>query len=472
MINRRIFIKSSTMSLFSRSCNTPLLKHDCPNCKRPNLLFIFTDDQRWDAIGYMNSHIHTPNLDKLSSQGIQFTEAFITLPVCSPARATAATGRYCMANGVTDYFKPMKASEKSFASYLNQAGYITALIGKWHIPGRSPKDLEFQQVHQLGNGATYMNPKVFDNGTTRKYRGYSTDYCVERTIDLMTHCQQVDTPFGIWLCPQAPHDRGAKKGGNWYSEKTKVRYKDGLSLFVPPSIDDDLNGKPTYLKHYRGRRLMMSKGPMTPERYRDQTDYYAQITEMDRSLGQLFEVLKQKNLCANTYIIFMSDNGLFRGEHGLMSKALHYEESIRVPLFVVGPGIKKGRDERSLVTNADIAATLLDLAGIQIPQNMHGVSLKSTLLTHKPLERYAILFELPTSISNLETRPAYTIRTHRWKYIQTFENGKDNPYTFEELYDLKEDPYEMENMINGGEYTHIAEKLRHEIEIMKKRYAK
>jgi arylsulfatase A-like enzyme len=438
---------------------------------RPNLLFIFSDDQRWDAIGYMNPLVHTPNLDSLSSEGIRFEQAVIILPVCSPARATAVTGRYAMANGVTDYSTPLKDSEVSFATYLNDAGYMTAMVGKWHVPGRSASDLGFQEVYQLGGMAPYWNPPVIENGAEHIYKGYSTDYLVERALQLIQESQAEGKPFGIWLCPQAPHGRSEEKGGNWLSQDTAKLYDDASlsSLPVPPHINDDLSGKPPYLKTYRGRRMIMNKGPMTAERYRDGRDYFGQITEMDRSLGKLFSRLKELGVSDNTYIVFMSDNGLFRGDHGFMSKALHYEESIRVPLFIVGPRIGSGHDD-SLVSNADIAPTLLDLAGIDIPGNMHGKSLKPVLLERKPLDRSFILCELPDANNVLETRPAYSLRSQRWKYIQTYESDNSEPYTFEELYDLKEDPYEMNNLINHPEQQDLLKQLRVELDSQRDLY--
>lgn len=434
--------------------------------EKPNLLFIFTDDQRSDAIGYANPIVHTPNLDKLSAEGLRFEDAFITLPVCSSARATALTGRYTKANGVTIYQNPLHASEESFADYLDKAGYLTAMVGKWHVSGRGPKDLGFQQVYQLAGNAPYWNPSYIENGKRRKYAGYSTDFCVDKTIEVMKMAGEGKKPFAIWLCTQAPHHRGKAKGGSWLSKETEAIYADGrLSMLpVPPNIHDNLRDKPPYMKNYRARRSVMRKGPMTDERYRDNKDYFGQVTEMDRSLGKLFGALEKMNLRRNTYIFFMSDNGLFLGEFGLMSKALHYEPAIRVPMFVVGPGIRSGWDDENMVTNADIAPTLLDLAGVTIPANMHGKSLKNLLLEGKSLNRSYLLFELPDAYEKLlETRAAYSIRSDRWKYIQTFEDGNDQPYTFEELYDLQEDPYEMNNLAGDLAKQTLISQLRSEM---------
>jgi arylsulfatase A-like enzyme len=471
-LNRRNFLVSSGLCLASLCTGCAGINRFKNSKEKKNIIFIFTDDQRWDAIGYANPVLHTPNLDSFSAQGLRFNNAFITLPVCSPARATAVTGRYTKANGVTTYHNPMNEQEVGFARYFNEAGYITGHVGKWHIPEKGPRAFEFQIVRQLGNGAPYWNPSVLEDGKRRQYEGYSTDYCAEQTIDIIKTSQQQEKPFCIWLCTQAPHDRSVDKGGNWLSDETKAIYNEQRlsQLPVPPNINDDLSGKPPYLKTFRARRNIMNIGPMTEQRYRDRQGYFGQITEMDKSLGKLFSALDDMNLRENTYVIFMSDNGLFLGEHGLMSKALHYEESIRVPMFAVGPGIPNGYED-SMVTNADIAPTILDLAGISIPGNMHGESLKNALLKQKPLDREYVLFELPDYNEMLETHPAYTIRSKRWKYIQTFENGKEKPYTFEELYDLENDPYEMSNLIEGFQDKKTLNQLRAKLEKLRTSYS-
>ncbi len=438
--------------------------------KKPNLLFIFTDDQRWDMIGYTNPLVHTPNLDRLAEKGMKFEQAFITFPVCTPARATALTGRYGLANGVTDYAGTVHDTERSFADYLGEAGYLTALAGKWHIGGRKPSDFGFDEVYQLGNMASYWQPKVINNGKRGVYDGFSTDYCVESTLKVIDAAQESDKPFCVWLCTQAPHGRSEKHGGYWITDEVEALYEgDALdAMEVPENIYDDLSGKPEYLKTYRGRRLMMNKGPMTPERYRS-IGLFGLVTQMDRSLGKLFDSLEERGLYENTYVIFMSDNGLFHGEHGFMSKALHYEESIRVPMFAVGPGIERGGNE-SPVTNADIAPTLLALAGVPVPGNMHGRSLKGLLLEGKELDREFVFFELPEEISILETKPAFSLRSNRWKYIQTFENGNNEPYTHEELYDLKSDPVEMHNLAAEVEYKALVDRMRKKVAALRQEY--
>ena len=457
--------------------------------ERSNLLFIFTDDQRWDAIGYRNPFVYTPNLDKLSQEGLRFNQATIVLPVCSPSRAATLTGRYGIANGVTTYSTPINESEVTFAKYLREAGYHTAMVGKWHVPVYTGKDVirggymtasdrpyppvfyEFDEVRDLGNTRDYWQPKVINNGNEERAPGTSVDYVVDETIEIIKKARDRGKNFAIYLSTLEPHNKMWKGGGEERLSDETRRYYENHPLTthpVPPSIYDDLIDKPPYLKTARSRRLRVGEkgeNPMTPERFFEyQFNTFALVTELDRKLGHLFAELERMNLRRNTYIIFMSDNGLFQGEHGLMSKGLHYEESVRVPLFIVGPGISPGFDDRNLVANIDIAPTLLDLAGIDIPENMHGVSLKKTILDRTPLDRPYLLHEHPDENHTLEIQPVYSLRSHRWKYIQTYENGKERPYTFEELYDLHDDSYEMRNLVEDPQYKDFLQFLRTELE--------
>jgi arylsulfatase A-like enzyme len=192
---------------------------------------------------------------------------------------------------------------------------------------------------------------------------------------------------------------------------------------------------------------------------------------MDRALGRVFDAVEEMKLSGNTYIIFMSDNGLFNGEHLLGSKALAYEESIRVPCFVTGPGVAKGNDDR-MISNADIMPTLLDMAGVDSLENCHGKSILP-LITNQPCDwRTHLLIEHPGWNKVLEVRPAFAVRPNKWKYIRTFENGLDQPFTFEELYNLANDSIEMNNVVNNAENLTILNELRAVMDKQMQQYAR
>lgn len=462
------------------TCAGPPALADESTEQQPNLLFIYTDDQRFDGIGYMNPVAFTPHLDRLSAEGLRFNQAVIVLPVCTPSRASVLTGRYSLAHGAQTYGDPIRREEVTFACLLQRTGYFTAMVGKWHnpleemnhthgLPGFNgdPRAYGFDEVRDLGNTRDFFQPVVFENGVQRRAPGTSLDYEIDATIEIIQQATESEQPFAVYLSLLEPHGKMVAGGFNVHMRdavREHYRQHPWRTVPVPPSIFDDLSGKPPYLTTYRGRMIMVGEEPMTPERYQGNFSFLRLVTEMDFTLGRLFAALERKGLRENTYIVFMSDNGLFRGEHGFGSKGLHYEESVRVPLFIVGPGIAPGFDNRSLPSNLDIAPTLLDLAGLEIPANMHGQSLKPVLQERTPLDRDFVLLELPQAIPALGVLPAFGLRSQRWKYIQTFEDGLAAGPTFEELYDLLLDRWEMNNLADAPEQAERMRALREELE--------
>lgn len=464
---------------------------------RPNIILIYTDDQRWDAVGYANPFVHTPNIDRFASGGLRFDQATIVLPVCSPSRAGVLTGRYGSANGVTTYHTPLAEGERTFFRDFTEAGYLTAMVGKWHVvPEDAPysrfggfmtgKDqsefppvfYDFEEIRDLGNSRDYWEPLVIRNGKRERLRDTTTiDYVIDETINLIKRAGEEDRPFAIYLSTLEPHNRMWNQGQEYLSEEVERYYEENPlnQLPTPSNIYDDLDGKPPYLESYRGRvKRVGNRGqkPMTPERFRDSVyKIYALMSEVDLAMARLFELLEKEKLMENTYVVFMGDNGLFEGEHGLMSKGLHYEESVRVPFFVAGPGIRPGVDDQSLPTNIDLAPTLLDFAGLEIPANFHGRSLRPVLEEGEPLDRDFVLLEHPETNTVLEIRPAFSLRSKEWKYIQTYEEGKEAPFTFEELYYLKDDPFEIENLAADPAQADRISLFRGELDRLRKQLA-
>ena len=264
-----IFLSIAGTMALSSGCGKPL---EQPG--KPNLLFIFTDDQRWDAIGYRNPFVYTPNMDRLSQEGVRFNQATIVLPVCSPSRAATLTGRYGSINGVTTYRTPLNESEVTFFKYLKEAGYHTARLGKWHIHlshdriqggYMTAEDrpfpsvyYEFDDIRDLGNSGDFWQPLVINNGKEERAPGTSIDYVVDETIRIIKENQGSGKPFAIYLATMEPHNQMFRGGGEErLSDDTRLYYENyPLTTHpVPPSIHDDLTGKPPYLKNYRGRLL-------------------------------------------------------------------------------------------------------------------------------------------------------------------------------------------------------------------------
>lgn len=410
---------------------------------RPNFIFILTDDQRYDAMGCAgNPLIRTPTIDALAARGTRFENAFVTLSICSPSRAACLTGRYGSANGVTRVPGSLNADERTIAHRLREAGYRTGVVGKWHL-GNSPADCGFDEASYFESNGPYYGRRVVEGGRQTTTDSYIEDYNADRATRFIRRAVDAGEPFFLFHCTQVPH---MNHEFDWPARDEALALYDERRMPVPQTWRDDLTGKPPYLKTARNRKQALQYGYDEAECIRTHVrKYYAAITEMDAALARVFQTLDDLGLHDNTYVFFMGDNGWFMGEHGFTSKVLPYEESIRVPMIVAGPGIGTAAD-RHLVLNVDLAPTLLDLAGLPLPDGLHGSSLVPLLKGESAEWRSSFLYEAPTP--SLGSWPLYAVRTDRWKYIQTFD--KDNPtrLAFEELYDLHTDPHEMTNL--GG----------------------
>ncbi|MBD3265289.1 sulfatase-like hydrolase/transferase, partial [bacterium] len=319
----------------------------------PNFLFILTDDQRHSALGCAgNPLISTPALDSLAAQGAHFKNAFVTTSICSPSRACCLTGRYGSANGVVTFGNPkLNPNETTFAHVLKQAGYKTGMVGKWHL-GNTPQECGFDYAAYFKSNGSYYNRKINEHGEQKTAEGYIEEYNTKMSTRFLRESKQAGQPFALFHCTQIPHMNHAFE---WVAkEETKKQYPIN-KMPLPKTWQDDLAGKPPYLKTGRNRQQALKYGYDKAHNIRAHfRDYYAAITEMDATLGTLLKKLDDLGMWDNTYIIFMGDNGWFMGEHGFTSKVLPYEESIRVPMILAGPGIQHQTDHH-LVLNADLA---------------------------------------------------------------------------------------------------------------------
>lgn len=429
---------------------------------QPNIIIIYTDDQRFDAAGFNgNERIITPALDKIASQGVRFTNANVVFSLCSPSRAALLTGRYGSANGVLHLSSNLNEGEKTIADYLQKAGYQTAVSGKWHI-GQNPDSVGFDfHVYFEGNGS-YYNRLIHDMGKEIKPEIHCDEYCVTRSIDFLKDASKSGKPFFLYHNTQLPHMNGELV---WDAKpETKEMYNQA-ELPVASSRNDDLSGKPEYLKTVRNLTQALVYGyPDSVAIQKHTRDYYAVITEMDNALERLFNTLDELNLRENTYVFFMGDNGWMLGEHGFTSKVLPYRPSTHVPFFVVGPGLKPG--ENSFLTlNIDIAPTILELAGIQIPENIHGKSICQLLKNENTLWRESFVYEGLGDYGG--TRPNLTVVSKTYRYIETFEDEKLDNIIFRELYNQETDMEEMINLIQQPAYQTIIGELQNETEIHK-----
>ena len=426
---------------------------------RPSFLFILTDDQRFDAMGCAgNRRVRTPHIDALAARGVRFDNAFVTLSICSPSRAACLTGRYGCANGVTTLGQTVNKQSRTFARILKQTGYRTGLAGKWHLKN-TPESLGFDFASYFTSNGPQYNRNAIEAGRRTRTRGYVEDYNADQSIRFLTDAAKSNEPFVLFHCTQVPH---MTPKFDWSAKEQTLATYDQSKMPVPETWRDDLSSKPPYLKAARSRTKARTYGYDKREGIqRHCRNYYASITEMDATLGRVLAALDKLGLRENTWVLLMGDNGWFMGEHGFTSKVLPYEESIRVPMIVAGPGTS-ARADKHLVLNVDLAPTMLDLAGLSVPESMHGRSLVPLLKGDKPDWRTSFLYEAPTP--SLGSWPLAAIRSERWKYIQTFDIKDRKKLAFEELYDLKADPNEMRNLADDSKHATLKRQLAAELD--------
>ncbi|MEM7452993.1 MAG: sulfatase-like hydrolase/transferase [Planctomycetota bacterium] len=424
--------------------------------ERPNILFIFTDDHRWDSLGCTgNTLIRTPHLDTIARDGVRFRQAFVTLSLCSPSRAATLTGRYCSSNGVVKFGNfPLNEGEITFANRMSDAGYVTGVTGKWHLKN-SPAECGFEFASTCFSNGTWYNRsfRIHGEERNRKVDGFVDDVVADESIRFLNDAAAGDRPFILWMCTQVPH---MDHRHTWPANEAVLSRLNASEISMPDSWQDDLSGKPDYLRHSRNyTKAQQEYGYGESERLSQHIrDYYAAVEQMDASVGRVLMELEQLGLRDSTWIIFMGDNGWLLGEHGMTSKVLPYEESIRVPMMICGPDTEQAEND-NLVLNIDLTATILELAGIEQPDNIHGHSLLP-LIKDDPSStdwRADFLYEAPAS--QLGSQPLWAVRSDRWKLISTLAETGEEPFL--ELYDLENDPREMHNV--ASENSEVVQEL-------------
>ena len=418
--------------------------------KAPNIIFILTDDHRWDAMSSMGHPvIQTPNLDRLSEQGILFTNAFVTTSLCSPSRASFLTGQYAHRHGVVTNHTPWDNANITFLELLKASGYETAFIGKWHMPGKGlPKlrglDHFISFTKEDGQGVYYDCPLIIDGVETERKGKYITEDLTDLAIDFIT--KKKNHPFCLYLSHKAVHF------GFRPPPHLKGKYKNA-DLNLPPESD-------TWITYTNNHPFVGALFPMNIL-YRG---YCETVVSVDEQVGRLIGKLEDMKILDDTVVIYAGDNGHFWGEHGLYDKRLAYEESIRIPFIVRYPGLitDPGRRASQMILNIDLAPTLLDIAGIRIPPHMQGESLKPILLSAQAPGRDAWLYEhfpvFPIPIPGITA-----IRTRRYKFIEY-----QNDVRPKELYDLRDDPKETNNIIDTPVGKRLSEELREKKENLQK----
>lgn len=429
------------------AANEPNLQLDPIEGVTPkNVILILIDDLRYDSLSCTgHPFIKTPHIDRISDEGVQFTRAFVTTSLCSPSRASILSGRYMHNHGVIDNNVQAPPDTVWFPQYLQEKGYHTAFVGKWHMGGASdaPRPGFDEWFSFRGQGfyvPTRPNWRLNHNGKPVEQEGYITDLLTEHAIDWLDNLDD-DKPFFLELSHKAVHAmfRPADRHQGKFARQQ-------VNLPVLASNWDDRPGVPMWVKNQRnswhGIEFPYHSNLDFVSFYRE---YAETVLAVDDSVGRVLEWLDESGKADDTVVIFLSDNGFLWGEHGLIDKRCSYEESIRIPFVVRAPGLAPpGQKVAKLVANIDIAPTVLELAGLKAPVHMDGRSFVPLLRgeTPKPAWRDALLYEYYWEWNFPHTPTQFTLRGDRYKLI-TYHGIWDT----DELFDLENDPEEQNNLI-------------------------
>ena len=474
------------------------------NQPKPNIIFIFSDDHATNAIsaygGIYNDLATTPNIDRIANEGALLTNTLCTNAICGPSRAAILTGKY---SHINKYYKNYKggifdSKQWTYPQALKEAGYQTALVGKWHLASE-PVGFDYYKYHiSQGQQGLYWNPVYNDNGKKIKEKGYATNLTTDFALDWLNGREEKE-PFCLLLQYKAPHRE--------WSPDTK--YKDlweDIEMPYPATFNDTYKGReltagdtemtmdyfsrkdmkmtpPDSLSKKERRKWLrfgvkpgetvvpsenLSNEEIRKWKYQKYIkDYLATIKSVDDNIGRVLEYLKENGLEENTIVVYASDQGFFLGEHGFFDKRFMYEEALRMPFIIRYPGkIKPGIIVDDIITNIDFAPTLLEMAGIPVPEAVQGNSFFSNLKGKTPQDwrqsMYYHYYEFPYYH---RVQPHYGIRNQRYKLIHFYYD-----VDVWEFYDLQNDPSEMNNLINSDTHAELVDSLKIELYRLKKGY--
>lgn len=471
-----------------------------------------SDDHARHAVGCYGSRINrTPNIDRIAQEGIRLNQAFCTNSICAPSRAVFLTGKYSHVNGVTDNRQTFDGSQLTFPMRLQEAGYQTAMIGKWHLKS-VPTGFDYWNV--LPGQGQYYNPEFIEMEQRYKIEGYVTDIITDLSLDWLRD-RNKGSPFCLLCQHKAPHR-------NWMPAPEYLTLYDDSDIPVPETLFDDYESRSraaseqemTLMNHFyedwdlklqdprhddqsikdlwlRAYNRMNSAqkaawdGAYSPKnkafreanlqgrellvwRYqRYIKDYLRTIASVDDGIGRILDYLDESGLAGNTIVIYTSDQGFFLGDHGWYDKRFMYEESLGIPMVVRYPAeITPGSINNDLTLNLDMAPTLLDFAGISVPAEMQGRSMRGVLTGQTQDDwREAIYYHYYEFPAWHMVKKHYGIRTRRYKLIHFYDD-----IDAWELYDLRQDPSELHNVYDEPDYQEIVSKLKSDLEDLRIKY--
>jgi N-acetylglucosamine-6-sulfatase len=456
--NRRDFLKSlglATAALpFATGCASarPLFNAG----KKPrNVIFILSDDHRYDFMGFLNKpkFLKTPNMDRMAREGAYIKYATVSTALCSPSRASILTGQFAHRHGVVDNNSRVPAGTRFFSQDLQKAGWQTAFMGKWHMGHASdePRPGFHKWISFKGQGV-YFNPTFNIDGKRVKRQGHVSDLLTDYALDWLKNGRDQDKPFLLYLSHKAVH-------GMFEPAKRHLGKYEDVKLEYPKSMaytEENYKGKPQWVKEQRNSWHgvdHMYHGQMDFDTFYRR--YCETLLSVDESIGRVIKYLESNNLAEETLVMYMGDNGFVFGEHGLIDKRHMYEESMRVPFLAWCPGmIEPGSVIEELIQNIDIAPTVMDVAGLDTPERMDGQSFLPILKGKKTPWRDSAFYEYYWERNFPHTPTTHGVRTNRYKYIHYH-----GIWDIDELYDLRNDPEEMNNLIDSPEHQDLIKQL-------------
>jgi len=447
-----VLVLSASSTLAQHDPHQKGIDKDKCNTTKPNILVLISDDQRWDQLSYADKPIipelKTPNMDSLAQQGAYFRNAFVTTPICAVSRACIMTGRYVSTHGMNHFRTPLAPDVicKTYPALLHDKGYRTGVLGKWGMGAEGT-----EKIFDVFNAWTRQG-KYFHE--TENGKVHNAEWLADRTREFL-ESGTPDKPFCLTVCYKSPH----------HPYQPDERDKDMFADVVIPKRQTDTP------EDYKAMASQVMEKSLNRWCYFDERkdqatkddfekNFLRCVMSLDRSVGKIMQSLKDLKLDENTVVIFLSDHGYQWGEHGLGGKWLLYEESIRTPIMIRGPGIADilpGTKIDDLALNIDIAPTILDIAGIPIPSEMDGKSLYPLFSgQHAPFRKDFFMEHVGIIKVSNPIPDSMGVRSDKWKYIR-YVNVEPE---IEELYNIKADPLESHNLANDVKYAEIKEKLR------------
>ena len=433
---------------------------------RPNIIFILTDDHRTSAMGYAgNTIIKTPEMDQLAREGVYFRNTYSSTPISAASRASILTGMYERTHKYTFQTGPIREEymQTSYPRVLKEAGYYTGFYGKLGVKYEHQERM-FDVHEDYDRETRYKDRRGYFYKTLGKDTVHLTRYTGEKAIQFIKNAPD-DKPFCLSISFSAPHAHDPAPDQYFWDESTANLYKD---VVIPdPDLKEDkyFNALPEGVRKGFNRTRWGWRFD-TPEKYQKSVKgYYRMITGIDLEIAKIRQQLKEKGLDKNTVIILMGDNGYFLGERQIADKWLMYDLSIHIPLIIYDPRVQKHQDVDAMSLNLDVPSTIADLAGVAQPKSWHGKSLVPIVSgISNNVQRDTILIEHLWETENIP--PSEGIRTNDWKYFH-YVNEK----SWEELYNLKKDPKEINNLAKKPEYKKTLNELRNKLDVMAQKYA-